>query len=105
MSTMNISVTEQLERILDEARSIWRFKWTAMGVAWLVAVLGWGFVYTIPDVFEARARVFVDTSTALRPLLQGLAIDSAVQPQLDLVRQALLSRPHLEKVASETDLM
>jgi polysaccharide chain length determinant protein (PEP-CTERM system associated) len=105
MSTMTISVTEQIERILDEARSIWRFKWTAMGVAWLVAVLGWSFVYTIPDVFEARARVFVDTSTALRPLLQGLAIDSAVQPQLDLVRQALLSRPHLEKVAAETDLM
>jgi polysaccharide chain length determinant protein (PEP-CTERM system associated) len=105
MSTMTVSVTEQIERVLDEARSIWRFKWTAMGVAWLVALLGWAFVYTIPDVFEARARVFVDTSTALRPLLQGLAIDSAVQPQLDLVRQALLSRPHLEKVASETDLM
>jgi polysaccharide chain length determinant protein (PEP-CTERM system associated) len=104
-ATMTISVQEQIERVMDEARSIWRFKWTAIVVAWLVALIGWAIVYTIPDVFEARARVFVDTSTALRPLLQGLAIDSAVQPQLDLVRQALLSRPHLEKVAAETDLM
>lgn len=70
----------------------------------MVCIVGWAYVFTIPNAFEARARVFVDTRTALRPLLQGLAVDQDVDSQLNMVRQALLSRPNLQAVARETDL-
>jgi len=105
MATLeNFSLHSQIEMVRDELRGTWRFRWTGMAVAWAVAVVGWLVVYTMSDVYEARARVFVDTSTALKPLLQGLAIDSGVESQLELVRQAMLSKPQLEKVAAKTDL-
>jgi polysaccharide chain length determinant protein (PEP-CTERM system associated) len=61
-------------------------------------------VLAIPDMYEARARVYVDTRTALRPLLQGVAVDQDVETQLIMVRQALLGRPNLERVAQKADL-
>ena len=101
----NFNLRATLGLVRDELRGVWRYRWMGVLVAWLVACVGWLAVYATPDIYEARARVYVDTSTALRPLLQGLAIDSGVQSQLDLVRQALLSRPQLERVALKTDLL
>ncbi len=98
------SLSTQLIAFRDAFQGGWRFRWTGLAVAWTVATLGWAAIYFVPDRYEAQARVFVDTSGVLRPLLQGLAIDSGVQSQLDLVRQAMLSRPQLEKVATKTDL-
>jgi protein tyrosine kinase modulator len=48
--------------------------------------------------------VFVDTSTALKPVLEGLAVSSDTDAQVALVREALLSRPNLETVAKKTNL-
>jgi polysaccharide chain length determinant protein (PEP-CTERM system associated) len=91
-------------KILDEIRGAWRFRWHAMAVAWAVCLLGWAYIIRIPDVFEASARVYVDTQSALRPLLKGLAVEPDVDSDLAVVRQALLSRPRLEQVARDTDL-
>ncbi len=55
-------------------------------------------------MYESNARVYVDTRTALRPLLQGVAVDQDVESQLIMVRQGLLGRPNLERVAREADL-
>ncbi len=94
----------QFEFIKDEIRGCWRFRRVALLVAWAIAIPAWILVALLPDQFEARARVYVETTTELRPLLQGLAIDSDVQSQLDLVRQALLSTPTLQKIAESSGL-
>src|SRR6185437_12668297 len=69
-----------------------------------VCILGWLFVLTLPSVYEARARVYVDTQSALRPLLQVLTVTPNVESALAMVRQALLSQPHLRRVAHENGL-
>ena len=91
-------------RILDELRGSWRFRWIALLAAWVVCVGGWAFVFTMPNVYEASARVYVDSQTALGPLLRGLALDPNVESEVSIVRQALLSRPQLEAVSRKTDL-
>lgn len=91
-------------RILDELRGSWRFRWPALLAAWVVCVAGWMFVFSLPNVYEASARVYVDSKTALGPLLRGLALDPNVESEVSIVRQALLSRPQLEAVARKTDL-
>lgn len=93
-----------INRVLDELRGAWRFRWVGIASAWVVCVAGWIGVWTIPDTYEASARIYVDTRSILRPLLQGLAIDPEVASGLDVVRQALLSRPQIERVARETEL-
>jgi polysaccharide chain length determinant protein (PEP-CTERM system associated) len=95
---------ELIQRIIDDLRGSWRFRWWALAAAWAVCVAGWLYVSSMPNVYRATARVYVDTSSALRPLLHGLAVEPDVESNLAIVRQAILSRPQLEKVARESDL-
>jgi polysaccharide chain length determinant protein (PEP-CTERM system associated) len=91
-------------QLLDDVRGTWRFRWIALAAAWTLCLIGWGYVFTMPNVYEASARVYVDSQTALGPLLRGLALDPNVESELSIVQKALLSRPQLETVARKTDL-
>jgi protein tyrosine kinase modulator len=97
-------VHDIIVKILNDLRGSWRFRWYALAIAWGLCLVGWAATFLIPDTFEANARVYVDTQSALRPLLKGLAVEPDVDSELALVRQALLSRPRLEQVSRETDL-
>ncbi|HEY4968756.1 MAG TPA: XrtA system polysaccharide chain length determinant, partial [Steroidobacteraceae bacterium] len=95
----------QLDRILEEVRGAWRFRWLGMIAACAVALAGWGFVFALPDRYAADARIFVDTRTALKPALQGLTTDQSVDAQINYVRQSLLEGPQLEQIAKETGVL
>jgi polysaccharide chain length determinant protein (PEP-CTERM system associated) len=95
---------EQLEAVLDLARSAWRFRWTALAVAWVVALLGALVVLVMPSRYQSRAQIYLDTRSVLRPLLQGLAVSPQTQDQSDVVRHALLARPSLDQVATHVGL-
>jgi polysaccharide chain length determinant protein (PEP-CTERM system associated) len=95
---------EILEQALSISRDIWRYRWTAMAVAWGACVIAWAVVLFLPDKYEAQARVFVDPSTALKPVIQGLAVEQDVNAELNFVRQGLMSRAHLQKIVDETGL-
>ena len=92
---------EALHQIIEIARGSWRFRRYALVGAWLIAIAGWAVIFTLPDMYQASSRVFVDSRTALKPVLQGLTLDQDVNAQLNLVRQSLLSHPQLEPVAQE----
>ena len=82
----------------------WRYRWPAVLFSWLVCAAGWAITFTIPNTYEASARLYVDADVVLTPLLRGLAVDSASAAQLDVLQRTLLSRPNLEKLISKTDL-
>jgi polysaccharide chain length determinant protein (PEP-CTERM system associated) len=96
---------QELDRVLEEVRSAWRFRWLALAAASVVSVIGWSIVFTLPDRYAADARVFVDTRTALKPALQGLTTDQNVDAQINYVRQSLLEGPQLEQIAKETGVL
>lgn len=95
---------DAISRLVELLQNAWRFRWPALVAAWAVAALGWVAVLAIPSSYQASTRVYIDASSRLRPLLQGLAVDQDIDAQLNLVRQALLGRPQLKKVAEQTDL-
>src|SRR5262249_11324512 len=88
----------------EEVHGGWRFRWVALTVLAGVCLLGWISILLMPSIYEARARVYVDTQGSLRPLLQGLTVTPNVESALAMVRQALLSQPHLTRVAHENGL-
>jgi polysaccharide chain length determinant protein (PEP-CTERM system associated) len=90
--------------ILSYIQGAARYKWAAMIVAWCFCILAWAGVSSIPDRYDASARVHVDTRSKLRPLLSGLAIASQVDQQIKLLEKEILSRPNLVKIARATDL-
>src|SRR5580704_3942656 len=87
-----------LEFTLELIRGVWRFRWTAMLVAWIVCLVGWLIVLAMPDTYSAWARVYIDTRTRLSQVTQGIA-DSNIASEAEAVREALLGGPQLEKVA------
>ncbi len=86
------------------ARPMWRYRWYALGIAWALCVLGWGYVLYLPNIYESKARIYVDTDSMLRPLMRGIAVDSNILSQVDLMQRTLLSRPNLQKVSHMADL-
>ena len=92
--------------LYDEARiaihAVWSRRWLALGVAWGVCVLGWLFVSWIPNKYEARARVFVQTQQILPAGLAGAPGDQ--QRSIDRIRDTLVSNVNLQKVVRRTDL-
>lgn len=93
-----------LLEVLTYIQSATRFKWQAIGLAWLISLGGWLFVSQMPDRYQADARIHVDTFSVLRPLLTGLAIHPDVAGQVRLMAKIMFSRPNLEKVARMTDM-
>ena len=83
---------------------IWRHKWLALVVAWVVALAGWAYVWSMPESYVATAKLYVDTNSVLRPLMRGLAITPDVNQRMAMMSRTLLSRPNLEKLARMTDL-
>jgi len=98
-------MTPAFDHVFDEVRGAWRFRWIALITAFMVASIGWAVVFALPDLYEADARVFVDTRTGLKPALQGLTIDQNVDAQINYVRQSLLEGPQLEQIAKDTGVL
>lgn len=96
---------EVVVQIMRYARGTWRYRWWMLGVAWIVCLVGWTIVARLPDQFQASTRVYVDTSSVLKPYLAGLALNTSdTQRKVFLMTRTLLSRPNLEKVMRMTDL-
>lgn len=91
--------------VIEYALGMWRFRWSALAVAWVIALAGWLFILNMPNRYDATARVYVNTDSILKPLLQGLAVPTDPLSQVGMMTQAMLSRPQLQTVATETGLM
>lgn len=93
-------MNEQLEKIASIGWSLWRYRWLAMAVAWVVGALTAAAVLLLPNRYEASARIYVDTQTILRPLMTGIAVQPNVEQQIVMLGRTLISRANVEKVAA-----
>lgn len=93
-----------LDIALRNVRGVWRFRWTGMTLSWVIFLIAVGFIYTMPNQYQASTRVYVDTENVLRPLLRGLYVETDVMNDVSLMTRALLTRPQLENVIREVDL-
>jgi polysaccharide chain length determinant protein (PEP-CTERM system associated) len=91
-----------LDLIVQQIRGAWRFRRTALLIAWLVCLIGWLIVLAWPDTYSAGARVYIDTRTRLSQVTKDIAVESNIAAQAEGVREALLGGPQLEKVARLT---
>ena len=94
-----------LEKLFHEVRASWRFRRWALIAAAIAAVGGWLVVFSLPDRFQADALIFVDTRTALRPVLQGISVQQDVNAQLNFVRQSLLAGPQLKQIGLQSGVL
>lgn len=93
-----------MDMLRSQALGCWRHRWPALWTAWGLCLFGWLLIWSMPDIYRANARVYVDTQSVLRPLLQGLAVGSDVLTEVALMERTILSHPNLEKLVRETGL-
>ena len=101
----NSALFADLAGLQDQLRGVWRFRWTALIVAWSVALLAWGVVFLIPNKYDAKAKIFVNTGTTLSHATRGISLGDDITAQIQQVSAMLLGNPQLRKVADETNLM
>jgi len=81
----------------------WHYRWVAIGLAWLVCVVGWLAIAFIPNQFQAVAKIYVDTDTMMAPLLRGLTVSIDPDQEVSVMLNTLLTRPNLEQVVHLTN--
>src|SRR4051812_42456592 len=93
-----------LSQLVSQLKGIWKYRWIAVAIAWVVVVAGWLAVYSLRDSYQSSARVFVDTQSILKPLLAGMATVPNVEQQVSIMSRTLISRPNVERVIRMVDL-
>lgn len=93
-----------IEQVVDYLRGMWQRRWIGLAVAWVAVIMGSIWVFRLPDQYEASARVYVDTQSMLRPLMQGMTVMPDPGQQTAILSRTLLSRPNIEKIIRKSDL-
>jgi polysaccharide chain length determinant protein (PEP-CTERM system associated) len=90
--------------VLAFLKAIGKYRWYAVIISWVVAIIGWAVVYKLPNDYQASARVYVDTQSILKPLLSGMTSMPNLDQQVVFMRRTLISRPNVERVMRMVDL-
>ncbi|MEQ1548812.1 MAG: XrtA system polysaccharide chain length determinant [Chakrabartia sp.] len=95
-----------MNSLYDEVKialhNVWKRRWLALGVAWIVCLIGWLVVSMIPNRYESEARIFVQMQSLLPDKIGVTAGDQ--QRNVERVKRTLTSTVILEKVVRGTDL-
>jgi len=95
---------ELIRLVLFYLSGIWRYRWYVLIIAAIASPIGWAYVASLPDKYQASARVYVDTDSVLTPLLRGLAIQTDDTRRIRMMTSILFSRENMEKLARMTDM-
>jgi len=63
-----------------------------------------GISFLLPEVYVSSITVLIEGEQVINPLTKGLGVSSKMDERLRTLRQGILSRPLIEKVAKKLDL-
>jgi len=90
--------------LLNFLKAIGKYRWHAIVITWVIALIGWAVVLRLPNQYEASARVYVDTQSILKPLLSNMTTVPNLEQQVMFMRRTLISRPNVERLMRMVDL-
>jgi polysaccharide chain length determinant protein (PEP-CTERM system associated) len=97
-------MAELVAVLLSFLKAIGNYRWYAIAISWVIALGGWTYVYSLPDEYQATAKVYVDTQSILKPLMASMTTMPNVEQQVMFMRRTLISRPNVERVMRMVDL-
>lgn len=63
-----------------------------------------GLIFLMPDRFESKAKVHIDSATVIRPLMRGMVIEPDISALIRIIQQLMFTRPNLEKIIELSQL-
>ncbi|MBS3963328.1 MAG: hypothetical protein KGZ80_02325 [Methylomonas sp.] len=95
---------QELTEVYFYLKGTLKYRRVAVVLAFIVSIGAWLFVLTMPDKYESKAKVHIDSSTILRPLMRGMVIEPDVSALIRIIQQLMFTRPNLEKIVELSDL-
>jgi polysaccharide chain length determinant protein (PEP-CTERM system associated) len=83
---------------------LWRRRWLAAIVTWAAALVGFFALWLVPDKYESRAQVYVQTETILDPVMNGVTARPNYEKRVEVMRLQLLTRPNVEEIIYRSGL-
>lgn len=97
-------ITEFFATLKQLLRAVARRRWLALGVAIAVAALCAVFVALVPSRYEAKAQIYIDTQSVLKPMMEKLTYQPDIDMQVRMLARTLVSRPNVEKLVRDPAL-
>ena len=95
---------EIFDKIIEFYWGVWRYRWSALIAAWIIALLGWFMIAQIEARYPATARLFVDTNRILEPLLTGIAVQPNAKQRIAIMSKTVLNRTNLNMLIDKHKL-
>jgi polysaccharide chain length determinant protein (PEP-CTERM system associated) len=83
---------------------VWGRRWLALCTATVLAVCGMTGIAMFHDRYQATARVYVNTQTVLKPLMESLTFQPDIDQQVSMLARTLISRPNVDKLVTNPTL-
>lgn len=90
---------DQFSELMHFSKGIIRNKWLVTCVACVICIIGWSYIYKMPNKYQSTARVYVDTRTMLRPLLKGLAVQPNVSQLVGVMKKLMFTQKNMINIA------
>lgn len=91
-------ISELPRPVIRYGVGLWRRRWLVVAGAWAAALAGWFAVWLLPDKYESRAQVNVQTESILEPVMNGITARPNYEQRVEVMRQQLLTRPNVEEI-------
>ena len=95
---------QELTEVYFYIKGTLKYKRVALLFALLVCISGWAYIFMMPDKYESKAKVHIDSSTVIRPLMRGMVIEPDVSALIRIIQQLMFTRPNLEKIIDLSQL-
>ncbi len=105
MATQALGLHDVYQQIKTIAYGVWRKRWYMLVTSWIISLLGWSSVATLPYNYEANARLFVNADTVLPAIANNLGIKIDVARRVDIIRRTLVTRPKMEAIIRRSDYL
>ncbi|TPQ29586.1 hypothetical protein PL263_01505 [Methylomonas sp. EFPC3] len=95
---------QDLSEVYFYLKGTLKYKRVAVIFALVVCIGAWAYVFLMPDRFESKAKVHIDSATVIRPLMRGMVIEPDISALIRIIQQLMFTRPNLEKIIELSQL-
>jgi len=93
-----------VQALIDMLRDMWGRRWIGVVTGWVAALSLALVLVQIPDRYEARSRIYVDTQTMIKPLLAGLTVQPDIDQMVTMLARTLINRQNIEQLIASTGI-
>ncbi len=93
--------------IYQELLRAWPNRWLGYFIALIAASIVGVVVIALPDQYESKAKVYINSEVILKPLLQGLAVENDDNSRVRILRvlqQTLINEKNVERLIQTPDM-